>query len=390
LTQSLVLSYCPTRYAPPAHRPGRSLPPRCGSGRSGRARRLAGVARSLPRPADPLPPGEPARCLPARLQPAGVMVAGSAGSAAGLSAGRGRIDPRPVRYHDRLDVPPPWHRAGACGLAGAVARHRGVWRQPGGVPRRRSALRAAMVGQPKHRSGHEPWLRRARRGDRIAVAASGCCECSAAGAARHASRSRARKVACVMVDRISAAHFCPCWPRSIDRAATLPGTANIVMSDTRGRSMASPVVLIRAARNSSARPGTALAFRSFDPLSFLPRHECHRPPAGRAAWQTELSVGPRSITHRGRNEPGSRRKRAPVRPGSPGVSLPCPPPYFIAFCKFSSSFARKACVFIHGASGAISTDRSRVMFPASTVSTHTFSSVSANFVTSGVSSNRPR
>jgi len=64
--------------------------------------------------------------------------------------------------------------------------------------------------------------------------------------------------------------------------------------------------------------------------------------------------------------------------------------YPIAFCRFSSSFARNACVFIHGASGAISTDRSRVMYPASTVSTHTFSSVSANFVTSGVLSNRPR
>jgi hypothetical protein len=47
-------------------------------------------------------------------------------------------------------------------------------------------------------------------------------------------------------------------------------------------------------------------------------------------------------------------------------------------------------VFIHGWPGPISTDRSRVMYPASTVATHTFSSVSANFVTSGVSSNLAR
>ena len=40
--------------------------------------------------------------------------------------------------------------------------------------------------------------------------------------------------------------FCPCRPRSADRAARLPGTANPVMSDARGRSMASPAVLIRA------------------------------------------------------------------------------------------------------------------------------------------------
>ena len=114
-------------------------------------------------------------------------------------------------------------RAGAppCGLQ--------WWENPGVVP--------GMV---------VPWLRRARRGDRIAAGAAGCCECSAAGAECHASRSRACTVACVMVVRIGAAGFCACRPRSADRAARLPGTANTVMSDARGRSMASPAVLIRA------------------------------------------------------------------------------------------------------------------------------------------------
>ena len=144
-----------------------------------------------------------------------VMVAGPAGPAGGLGAGRGRVDPRPIRSRDRLDVPPPRHRAGASGLAGAVPRHRGVRRQPEGIPRRRPGLRAAMVGKPQRRAGHDPWLRRARRGDRIAATAPGCCECCAAGAERHAGRSRACRslraspVACVMVVRISAARSLP-------------------------------------------------------------------------------------------------------------------------------------------------------------------------------------
>jgi hypothetical protein len=62
-------------------------------------------------------------------------------------------------------------------------------------------------------------------------AAAGCRECCAAGAGCHAGRSRASrgracKVACVMVVRIKAAQSCPCRPRSVDRAARLPGTAN--------------------------------------------------------------------------------------------------------------------------------------------------------------------
>ena len=75
---------------------------------------------------------------------------------------------------------------------------------------------------------------------------AGCGECCAAGIARHAGRRRACKVARVMVGRFSAAGFCARRPGSIDRATRLPGTANLIMSDARGRSMASPAVLIRA------------------------------------------------------------------------------------------------------------------------------------------------
>ncbi len=52
-----------------------------------------------------------------------------------------------------------------------------------------------------------------------------------------------------------------------------PGLPTAIMSDARGRSMASPAVLIRAGRTSRAKPGTTHAFGSFDPLPFLPRYE---------------------------------------------------------------------------------------------------------------------
>jgi hypothetical protein len=125
-----------------------------------------------------------------------------------------------------------------------------------------------MVGKPLHCAGHDRWPQRARFCDRIAAGAAGCGECSAAGTVGHASRSRACPVSCimpvawVMVVRIRTAGFCPGRPRPVDRAAKLAGTANIVMSDARGRSMASPAVLIRADRQSRARPDAARAFSS--------------------------------------------------------------------------------------------------------------------------------
>ena len=170
-----------------------------------------------------------------------------------LPAGSAQAEAASVRGQfgnaDRLDVPPPRHRAGASGLAGVVPRHRGVWRQPGGVPCRRSAARAALVGKPRRRARHGSFHQRARRGNRSAAATAGCCECSAAGAERHASckpPSGACKIARVMVGRNNAAGFRACRPQSVDRAATLPGTAKPVMSDARGRSTAGPAVLIRA------------------------------------------------------------------------------------------------------------------------------------------------
>jgi hypothetical protein len=55
-----------------------------------------------------------------------------------------------------------------------------------------------------------------------------------------------------------------------------PGLPNRVMSDKRGRSMASPAILIRADRKSRARPGTAYAFSACDPLTFLLHYQWHR------------------------------------------------------------------------------------------------------------------
>ncbi|HEY3846437.1 MAG TPA: hypothetical protein VGL95_04935 [Acetobacteraceae bacterium] len=52
-----------------------------------------------------------------------------------------------------------------------------------------------------------------------------------------------------------------------------PGLPNSVMSNERGRSMASPAVLSRADRKSRARPGTAHAFSACDPLTFLPHYQ---------------------------------------------------------------------------------------------------------------------
>jgi hypothetical protein len=46
-----------------------------------------------------------------------------------------------------------------------------------------------------------------------------------------------------------------------------PGLPNSVMPDERGRSMASPAILIRADRKSRAKPGTAYAFSACDPTT---------------------------------------------------------------------------------------------------------------------------
>ena len=64
--------------------------------------------------------------------------------------------------------------------------------------------------------------------------------------------------------------------------------------------------------------------------------------------------------------------------------------YAIAFFKFSSTLSRKPVVESHFWSGPISSARSLVMKPASTVSTQTFSSVVENFASAGLLSSLAR
>src|SRR5262249_46896489 len=68
----------------------------------------------------------------------------------------------------------------------------------------------------------------------------------------------------------------------------------------------------------------------------------------------------------------------------------CRASYFIAALSISSSLERNWLVVIQRCSGPTRIARSLVMKPDSTACTQTFSSVSANFTTSGVPSNSPR
>ena len=178
---------------------------------------------------------------------------GRHGGRTGRTCQRARRRPRLRRSAANSVTPSP-------GCASATASGRGIgtgrscpapswrlaaaWRE---VPCQRSAARAALVGKPRRRARHGSFhQQRRRRGNRSAAATAGCCECSAAGAERHASRSGACKIARVRVGRNPAAGFRACRPQSVDRAATLPGTAKPVLSDARGRSTAGPAVLICA------------------------------------------------------------------------------------------------------------------------------------------------
>ncbi len=193
------------------HRPGRSLFPRCRSGRYRRVLAPAGMARSRPRPARPFP--APAS---APLPRAAVLVARPAGPAARLGAGPRRVDPRCVRQRRSPGLPPPRHRPRASGLAGDISRHRGVRRQHKGVPPRLAAVRAAMVAEPRHHTRHD----RPAGGDpgrhrnRLAAGERRCSGCSATSTARHARRTRACCLACA-----AAAGRCACREGSSDRSA---------------------------------------------------------------------------------------------------------------------------------------------------------------------------
>ena len=91
-----------------------------------------------------------------------------------------------------------------------------------------------------------------------------------------------------------------------------------------------------------------------------------------------------------RNSRGFARGLPPLprrcRSGRGGSAQPAA----IAVSRFSTTFWKNCSVVIQGWCGPIRIARSLVMLPCSTVSMQTRSSVSANFVTSGVPSNWPR
>src|SRR5258706_10745029 len=64
--------------------------------------------------------------------------------------------------------------------------------------------------------------------------------------------------------------------------------------------------------------------------------------------------------------------------------------YAIALLRFSSILSRKPSVVSHFCCGPTSAARSLVMKPASTVSTHTFSSANANFASAALLSSLAR
>ena len=189
------------------HNSGRRLFARCRSGRPRRVRAPAGVGHPSPRAGHPLHAGAHA-CRALAPLPSANLVARPAGPACGLDAGPGRVDPRPVRSLDRVDVPPSRHRAGASGLAGAVPRHRGVRWQCEGGPRRSAGMRAAVVGKSQRnardrRSGHGG---SGRHGNGLVAVAPGCCcrRCIAGTKGRCAIRRQAGTATCV-----PAAGLCP-------------------------------------------------------------------------------------------------------------------------------------------------------------------------------------
>ncbi len=166
-----------------------------------------------------------------------------------------------------LDVLPQWHWARASGVAGVVPRHRGVRRQPEGVPRRRPGAPPGMVAKSRHRARHDPLPGfSAFHGARIAVAAGGGCDCSAAGAARRRPQPR-------MPGRLR--HGCPhqrgtCLrvrARSAAPAASRPGLPPLLRLNERGQSMACPAVLIRAGRHGPALESWLCRFVPHAPAS---------------------------------------------------------------------------------------------------------------------------
>src|ERR1700712_5520032 len=79
-----------------------------------------------------------------------------------------------------------------------------------------------------------------------------------------------------------------------------------------------------------------------------------------------------------------------ARKNLPGSVTPSPVAYAIALVRFSATLSRKPVVDSQRWSAPTSSARSLVMWPASTVSTQTFSSVLANFASSALLSSLAR
>ena len=183
-----------------------------------------------------------AACRALAPLPAAVMVARPAGPAAGLGAGPGRVDPRPVRQCHRLDVPPPRHRAGASGLAGAVPRHRGVRRQrEGGFRAGLPACGLQWWENPDIVPGMIGETAATPAADRngVAAVAAGGCRCSTAGTARRACRSRGLRRC-----RPSGGRFCACTatgpPTGPPRVRPPPGAINLLRLTNGARAWPAP------------------------------------------------------------------------------------------------------------------------------------------------------
>ena len=216
------------------------------------ARAPARVARSAHCHAHPLhAPAHACRAL--AKCPTARLVPRAAGPGAGLSPACRRPHPRRVRQHHRLDVPVRRHRARPSRLAGAVARHSCVRRQPPGVR-----------PEPPRPPGR--WVSRG------GATRMSCPACPRRGAKRrpparsphcsHATPPTAHRLrpAQLRPRRTPPPRPSPLPPRcrhpGVRRSRASPpvrrpgrpslGALHTATPDTRGRTTASPAILIRA------------------------------------------------------------------------------------------------------------------------------------------------
>lgn len=134
------------------------------------------------------------------------------------------------------------------------ACHCGVRRQPEGLPPRPAGPRTAMVREPTHRPGADWQGRGGSRRQRNLVAAVAAADCGHAAACtdRCAGQSQACRVTCRPAENPGARRH-----RSSDRPALQPRLPTLLRLNARGRSAASPAVLIRLAVTRAADSATA-------------------------------------------------------------------------------------------------------------------------------------